>query len=33
MVIKLLFKDIVTEKLTSVTVIECFIWTSCRKMT
>ena len=33
MVIKLLFKDIVTQKLISVTVIECFIWTSCRKMT
>ena len=33
MVIKLLFKDKVTQKLISVTVIECFIWASCRKMT
>ena len=33
MVIKLLFKVIVTQKLTSVTVIECFILISCRKMT
>ena len=31
MVVKVLCKDIVTQKLTSVTVIECFIWTSCKK--
>ena len=32
-ILKMLFKDIVTPKLISVTVIECFIWTSYRKMT
>ena len=32
MVIQLLLEDMVTQKLKSVTAIECFILTSCRKM-